>query len=175
MGQLAWQIDNLIIFSPIALVLMARRQGLETIYLSGRRLPEKIALGAGLGIAAVAIYSAMRSEADMVGARLASAFDADKLADFLPVFLEGVAVAFGFVRFRWLVGTAAATIVPAMLFAAAHVPGQVAEERTIAFMAAFFLFNSALGSAILLVVARSRDVVWLGIVHYLLDVAIEAV
>jgi hypothetical protein len=174
-GRLGWTVDNLIIFSPIAAVLVLRRQGVDTLFLSAYRLPEKIVLGVVLGVASLSTYSAMRGEIDQIGPRLAASVEPEKLVDFLPVFLEGVALAFGFVRFRWLVGTAAALVVPAMLFAAAHVPGQVANDRTLVYMAVFFAFNSTLAAAILWTVARSRDVVWIGIVHYLMDVAIEAV
>jgi len=174
-GRGAWMVDNLIIFSPIAAVLLLRRQGLDTLFLSATRLPEKIGLGLGLGVISLALYSAMRGETDLIASRLASALDADKLVNFLPVFLEGVAVAFAFVRFRWLVGTLVATLVPAVVFAAAHVPGQLADERALAYMAVFFVFNSVLTGTVFLTIARSRDVVWIGLVHYLLDVAIEAV
>lgn len=106
---------------------------------------------------------------------LAASVAPDKLVDFLPVFLEGVAVAFGFVRFRWLVGMVPALVVPAAVFAAAHIPGQLADERTLATIVAFFLFNTSLAAAILWTVQRSRDVIWLGMVHYLMDIAIRAI
>jgi hypothetical protein len=168
-------IDNLIIFSPIGLVLWARRQSLDTVFVSPRRLPEKFALGLVLGILSLSLYSALRGEASLIPSRLLSATTLDKLVDFLPVFLEGVALAFGYVRFRWLAGTILALTLPPVLFAAAHIPAQIANERTLAYMAVFFAFNTVLGSAILWTVARSRDVIWIGIVHYLVDVAIEAV
>jgi hypothetical protein len=175
LGRCFWVIDNAIIYSPIAVVLAARRQGLDTIFLSHGRLWEKTALGLGLGIGAVSVYLALRGELAQLPDVLISAAAPDKLIDFPAVFLEGVALAFGFVRFRWLVGTAAALVIPALLFAAAHVPGQVAEERAIAHMAAFFVFNSGLCAAILWTVQRSRDIVWIGLVHYLMDVAIRAI
>ncbi len=174
-GRVAWMVDNLIIFSPIAAVLLLRRQGLNTLFLSGTRLPEKIGLGLALGVVGLALYSALRGETDLITSRLTAAVAPDKLVDFLPVFLEGVAVAFAFVRFRWLVGACAAVVVPVAVFAAAHIPGQIANDRTLVHMAIFLVFNSVLAGAIFLTVARSRDVVWIGMVHYLMDVAIEAI
>jgi hypothetical protein len=165
----------LIIFSPIAAVLIGRRQGPQTIFLSPRRLAEKIALGLTLGVAAVAIYLVLRGELLRLGECLAAAVAPERLNYFVPIFLEGVAIAFGFVRFRWLVGTPAALAIPAVLFATAHVPGQLAEQRTLVEIAAFFVFNSALVSAVLWTVQRSRDVVWMGMVHYLMDIAIKAI
>jgi hypothetical protein len=174
-GRVGWMLDNLIIFSPIALVLWTRGQGPGTIFLSSHRWFEKILLGLGLGVISVSIYLAMRGEISELPQVLALSVAPDKLVDFLPVFLEGVAVAFGFVRFRWLVGMAPALIVPAAVFAAAHIPGQLADERTMATIGAFFLFNTTLAVAILWTVQRSRDVIWLGMVHYLMDIAIRAI
>jgi len=174
-GRVAWMVDNLIIFSPIAAVLWMRRQGTETIFLSAHRWLEKILLGLGLGVISVSIYLALRGEQSELPQVLAASVAPDKLVDFLPVFLEGVAVAFGFVRFRWLVGMIPALVVPSAVFAAAHIPGQLADERTMATIVAFFLFNTSLAAAILWTVQRSRDVIWLGMVHYLMDIAIRAI
>jgi hypothetical protein len=174
-GRCGWLVDNLIIFSPIAGVLWMRGQGTATIFLSPRRWFEKVLLGLGLGVASVAVYLALRGEASELSQVLAASVAPDKLVDYLPVFLEGVAVAFGLVRFRWLVGLAPALIVPAAVFAAAHIPSQLADERTMATIVAFFLFNTTLAAAILWVVQRSRDVIWLGMVHYLMDIAIRAI
>jgi len=41
-------------------------------------------------------------------------------------------------------------------------------------IAAFFLLNTLLPTAVLYVVQRSADCIWIGIVHYLMDVAIDA-
>jgi hypothetical protein len=174
-GRCCWLVDNLIIFSPIAGVLWLRGQGPSTIFLSARRWFEKVLLGLGLGVASVTIYLALRGEISDLTRVFAASVAPDKLVDFLPVFLEGVGVAFGFVRFRWLVGLAPALIVPAAVFAAAHIPGQLADERTMATIVAFFLFNTSLAATILWVVQRSRDVIWLGMVHYLMDIAIRAI
>jgi hypothetical protein len=174
-GRVGWLVDNLIIFSPIAMVLLARRQGTRTIFLSPHRWVEKIVLGLGLGVISISLYLALRGELTELPQVLAASVAPDKLVDFVPVFLEGVAVAFGFVRFRWLVGMVPALVVPSALFAAAHIPGQLAEERTMATIVAFFLFNTSLAAAILWTVQRSRDVIWIGMVHYLMDIAIRAI
>jgi len=173
-GRLGWTVDNLIIYSPLALMLLTRRQSAETMYLSAAALPQKIVLGLLLGLLAVACYLTVRGEQQQFGEVLSQALAASSLVNFLPVFLEGVALAYGFVRLRWAIGTTAAVLVPGLIFALAHVPRQIAGERTLAEMAAFFAFNAALVPAILYTVHRSRDVIWIGIVHYLMDIAIRA-
>ena len=174
-GRIGWLVDNAIIFSPIAAALFIRRQGPQTIFLSAKRLPEKILLGLALGVLAVSLYSGLRGELGEVPGYLRSALTVDNLVDFVPVFLEGVALAFAFVRLRWVVGTAAAIAIPALLFAAAHVPGELEAGQGLPHIVVFFTFNTALSGAILWTVGRSRDIIWMGLVHYLMDIAIRAI
>jgi hypothetical protein len=122
----------------------------------------------------VGCYLALRGEISQFRAVLIEVATISSLGNFVPVFLEGVAVAFGFVRLRWAFGLPVALIVPGLFFALAHVPREINEGRSILVIAAFFVFNSALLPAILYTVDRSRDVVWIGIVHYLMDVATRA-
>jgi hypothetical protein len=173
-GRLNWTIDNLLIYSPIAVVLAARRQGLETVYLSARHIAKNILIGIAIGLLAVACYLALRGGLPQFRSVIIEAVSASSLANFTPVFLEGVAMAFGFVRLRWAFGQAAALFIPGVLFALAHVPRGIAEGRTPMEIAAFFLFNVALVPAILYTISRSRDIVWIGMVHYLMDIATGA-
>lgn len=175
LGRLFWIVDNAIIYSPMAIVLVARRQGLSSLFLSRSRLAEKSLLGLGLGVVAVGIYLAMRGELAQFAACLSAAVAVDKLVNFPAIFLEGVAVAFGFVRLRWLVGNVWALLIPCALFAAAHIPSAMENQRTLFEIAAFFVFNTSLAAAIFWTVQRSRDVVWIGLVHYLMDIAIRAI
>jgi len=173
--RLLWVANNLIIYAPLFLVLAARRQGLATVYLSARRLWLKVALGLALGALAAALFLALRGETPRLVRVLTGAADLGRLADFVPVFLEGVGLAFLLVRLGWLVGERTAALVPALLFAAAHIPSGLASGRTAGELAAFFAFNVALVTVILRVVQRGQDVVVLGLVHYVMDVAIEAI
>ncbi len=174
-GRVTWALNTLIIYSPIAVVLAARRQRADTVFLSGAGLARKIAFGLGAGVVSVTLFHALRGDPGLIPRTLARAAGPDCLGDGLPVFLEGVALAFLFVRLRWAVGLRAAIVVPCLLFALAHVPGQVEEGRGGLEIAAFFAFNALLPAAVLYVAQRSQDVTWLGIVHYLMDVAIEAI
>jgi len=173
-GRIGWLVDNCIIYSPIVAVLAIRRQSSRTLFLSLTRLPEKILLGLILGLIAIVVYSGLRGELGEVPGNLASAVDVDKLVYFFPVFLEGVALAFAFVRLRWAVAMGAAIAIPSILFAAAHVPGAIESGRGVPHIAIFFAFNTVLSAAILWTVVRSRDLVWIGLAHYLMDIAIRA-
>lgn len=173
-GLLAFSISQLIVWSPLFVVLLLRRQPLQTVYLSGEGLPTKIVTGIVLGAVALLAFLLPRGELHRLGAILEDAGSARAWGHFVPVFLEGVGIVYLFERLRWCVGTRWAIAVPAVVFALAHVPGSLEEGRGMGHILAFSLFNSAMVVGILWTVWRSRDVVWLGIVHWLMDIAIEA-
>jgi hypothetical protein len=93
-------------------------------------------LGLGLGVVSVSIFLGLRGEISELPQVLAASVAPDKLVDFLPVFLEGIAVAFGFVRFRWLVGMIPRLVVPSAVFARSYRAG--GRQRALATIVAFF-------------------------------------
>lgn len=173
--RLLWVADNLIIYAPIFLVLVARRQSARTILLPTARLGTRVGVGVVLGLLSVVLFLTMRGELGRLPGILKSAVDFKRLTDFVPVFLEGVALAFVLVRMRWVTGRAVTVLVPAVLFAAAHIPSGLAEGKSAVEIAAFFVLNVALVAVILDVVQRAQDIVWLSFVHYLMDIAIKAI
>ncbi len=98
----------------------------------------------------------------------------ENLRNFLPVFLEGVAIAMMYVRMRWAFGQWPALLGPGMLFAAAHIPRQIESGLGPPEMIAYFAVTAGIAFAVLYTLERSRDVIWIGIVHYVMDVAIGA-
>jgi hypothetical protein len=173
--HLAWIIDNLIIYSPIFLTLALRRQRLGTIFLSGEGIHKKLAIGIVLGIFSMALFLALRGEVTRMPAILSRVLELKRIVDFVPIFLEGVALAFLFVRLRWALGLWIALLLPALLFAFAHIPNHVASGLSALEIIVFVLMDSTLVAVILYVVQRSRDIIWLGVVHYLMDLAISAI
>jgi hypothetical protein len=169
-----WMLNNLIIYSPLFIVLALRRQSLATAFISPKGLWVKLGLGVAGALLAVLIFHLLRGEAALISVTLGQAFTLDSLSNFLAVFLEGVGLAFLYVRLRWVMGYWPAALIPALLFAAAHVPGSLAEGDALMHIAAFFLFNTAFVVAILAFIARLQDVIWLSVVHYFMDVAIHA-
>lgn len=94
------------------------------------------------------------------------------LPGLLPaVFLEGVAVAFVYDRLRWVIGGPLAIWIPCLLFAAAHVPRSLDAGRPLDEVLVWFAFNTLLPAMIFSVVARSRDIIWIALPHYVLDAA----
>lgn len=174
LNHLAWMLDNLIIFSPLFIVLALRRQRLQTVYLSGKALHKKLAFGIGLGTGSVLLFLLLRGELERAPEIFGGVLNPDQFVNFFPVFLEGVALAFAFVRIRWAFGLWPALLIPALLFALAHVPNSLAADRSLLYIITFFIVNTSLVVGILYVVQRAQDIIWLGLVHYLMDIAIEA-
>ena len=116
----------------------------------------------------------LRGELSRLPAILKSAVQLDSLSNFPAIFLENVALAFLFVRLKWAVGVRWAIGVPAVLFALAHVPGSLAEGDPMGHIVTFFFLTGGLTVVILYTAYRSRDIIWLGVVHYMMDIVIKA-
>lgn len=174
LGDILWQFNNVIIYAPIFLMLFARRQSIETVYLSLDGLPVKLAAGVVFGLCGLAVYLVLRGEPGRLPGVLAEAVRGASLRNFLPVFLEGVALAFIYVRLKWAFGQWPALLGPGVLFAAAHIPRQIDSGLAAPEMIAYFAVTAGIAFAVLYTLDRSRDVIWIGVVHYLMDVAIDA-
>jgi hypothetical protein len=171
---LIYNLNMLMIWAPLGVALLVRRAPLATVLLSLQRGWLKVLLGIALGALGVAVYFIARGEPARVGPTLVQCLGTRELAHFVPVFLEGVGVAFLYVRLRWVAGPIVALALPCLLFAAAHVPRQLDAGSSAGEIAAFFVFDTLLPFAISATVVRSRDVIWIGMAHYMLDVAIGA-
>ncbi len=173
-GDLIWQINNLIIYAPVFVVLIHRAQSTSTIYLTLEGLPIKLAAGLGFGLVSVTVYLTLRGELGRLPDVAVASVRPGNLRDFLPVFLEGVVIAFAYVRLRWAVGQWPALIAPGLIFAATHIPRQLDSGTGTGEMVGYFAVTAGITFFVLYTLERSRDVIWLGIVHYLMDVAIGA-
>ena len=83
-------------------------------------------------------------------------------------------VAFVYVRLRWALGPVAAALVPGLLFAVAHLPRAFEAGDPVGAVVVMFVVNTALVAGLVAWAARFRDVVTLGVVHWLWDLAIDA-
>jgi hypothetical protein len=84
------------------------------------------------------------------------------------VFLEDLTVAILYVRLAGAVGSRWATVVVACLFAAGHVPAMVSQGITWSEWSGL-LRDAGLGMAVILLLQRSRDIVWFWCIHFSLD------
>ncbi len=173
LNLLIWPLNNVIIFSPIFLVLIIRRQGPETVFLSVKHIPLKLTFGIVASVVGVLIFAGLRGEWARLTEIASRSVSLSSLSYFPAVFFENVALAFLFVRLKWVVGIKWAILIPAVLFAVSHVPGSIAEGDPWSHIITFFFLTGGLTTFILYTAYRSRDIFWLGIVHYLMDLAIK--
>lgn len=170
-----WMVNNLLIYSPIFLVMIIRRQGLSTAWISLKRLHFKLLTGLVAAMLSLIIFLAFRGEMFRFGSILSSSVRFETFSNFPAIFLEGVAVAFLFVRLSWLWGIRVSIAIPSILFALVHIPGMVAEGDPLIHILIMSVFTCTISIIVLYTCNRTKDVIWLGVVHYLMDVAIVAI
>jgi len=171
---LIWPFNNLLIFSPIFLLLFFRKQKLNTIYLSKSELLKKITFGFFASFVGIFVFTGLRGEWQRLPEILQAAYSLDSISNFPAVFLENVALAFLFIRLKWATNLKWALGIPAILFALAHVPSSLAEGDPWTHILTFFFLTGSITIFVLYTLDRSKDIIWLGFVHYFMDLAIKA-
>jgi hypothetical protein len=161
-------LNQVLIFAPVLLVVAVRRQSWTTAWLPRPRIATRLLVGFVLASLAVAAYSLSRADADapwVLSSRIWRYEHLDKMAQ---VFLEDLTVAILFVRLAGALGSRRATVIVAVLFAAGHIPTMVSQGATWLELGGL-LGDVGLGVAAILVLQRSRDVVWFWCIHFCLD------
>jgi hypothetical protein len=164
----AESVNQLLIFSPIILLPVVRRQGWESVWLPrGARLP-RLGIGIALSLVGLLVYAATEAHAPSVGRVLAGVYAPANAPVAVQVFLEDLTVAILVVRLagavppQWAIGAAAA------LFAAGHVPSMLQEGASLrAFLGLFR--DLGLGVLVLGTAWRGADILWIWPVHTALD------
>jgi len=175
-GAVSEAFNQFLIFAPIPLLLVMRRQGPETALLSPKRRPVR-RLGAAVGLAAVAMltYAAVTEHtlADVAGAFADEARSGRLPAHAVQVFMEDLAIGVLLVRLaaavrsEWAAGVAVAT-----LFAAAHIPAMLsgAAEGLEPAALTHLGLDALIGVIVMVGLLKTRDVLWLFPTHLTLDV-----
>lgn len=160
--------NQVVIFFPVFLAILLRSHALDTVWLGASRWPLRLAAGLGLAILAASTYLLLRADtlglAD-VAARIVRYRHVDEATQ---VLLEDITIAFLFVRLAAVIGPRWSVVVVAALFAIGHIPTLIAGGATSGELA-LLLRDAALGVAIILVLQRSRDILWFWPVHFVLD------
>lgn len=167
-----WWANNLLIFSPIFIVLLIRKQSLNTVFLNGRGLPIKLIFGVIATFVGVEVYALING--GHAWGIISQGLAYNNFRNFLPVFLEGVALAFLFVRLKWVVGLKWAIGIPAALFSLAHLPRAFVNDTSLELILVDSVLTAVVTVMVFSTTARSRDVIWLGMLHYFMDIGIGA-
>lgn len=171
-AQLTEALNQLIIFSPFITLLLVRRQPLTTAWLPSHRFPQRLAVGLVLALAAICVFALIRQPTDGLGTVLANVYHPKNIAYAVQIFLEDVAIAMLFVRFRAAAGKKwflIALFSVAFLFSASHYPAKLGDG--LSFMAATrdVIIDGALGCAVVYVLQQSRDILWFWCLHFAMD------
>lgn len=168
LGPILASINQLMIFAPILLVMIIRRQSWTSAWLPRPHIAVRLVVGIVLATLAVTAYSLLRKGAEAPWVMIGRIWRYEHIDNMVQVFLEDLTIAILFVRLAAAIGKRWATVVVACLFAAGHIPVMISNGVTW-FEAAGLLRDAALGVAVILVLQRSRDVVWFWCIHYCLD------
>ncbi len=168
LGPFLGAINQALIFAPILLILVIRRQPWTTAWLPRTRIAMRLLVGLVLASLAVTAYSLLRDGVDEPWVVLGRIWRYEHIDMMVQVFLEDLTIAILFVRLAGAIGGRWATVTVACLFAAGHMPSMVSQGATWLEVTGL-LRDAGLGVAVILVLRRSRDVVWFWCIHFCLD------
>lgn len=161
-------INQIIIFSPLLLLLFWRRQSPASAWLPGPHLVPRLAIGLGLAMCAVAIYATLERGAPSIQSAVFRVFHPANSHVAIQVLLEDVAIAILMVRLGAALTNRWAVILVAVLFAAGHIPTIISQGASAAQLIGL-VRDFGLGVVVIGTAARGADILWLWPVHYALD------
>jgi len=167
-GPLLDGINQLIIFSPILLLIIIRKQSFTTVWLSKENLFARLGLGILLALCAIAIFTVVKSDSDSWLQVVPRVYAYKNLSFATQVFLEDIVIAALFVRISAAIGLKYACIFVASLFAIGHIPAMITNGATFAELGSL-IGDALLGVGIIYVVQKSRDIIWFWCVHFAMD------
>lgn len=168
LGPLFGALNQVLIFAPILLVLVIRRQPWASAWLPGGRIATRLLVGFVLASLAVVVYARLRDGANTPWTLLSRIWQYEHVDEMVQVFLEDLTIAILFVRLAAAIGTRWAVVLVACLFAAGHIPAMMSQGATWLEMSGL-LRDAGLGVVVILILQRSRDVVWFWFIHACLD------
>lgn len=173
-NPIAWVINNIIIYSPVFIVILVRKHSLNTIWLNKKSIGIKLLAGFLSAFISVSLFLFSRNEWSRWHEVLQKVLSLDGSTYFLATFLEGITLAFVFVRLNWLFKLRITLAVPAILFALAHVPGMISDGDTWWYILLMSAVTGTITVFVLYTCYKSKDIIWIGVVHYVMDAAIRS-
>jgi hypothetical protein len=160
--------NQIIIFSPLLLLLAVRRHPLRTAWLPGDRIWLRIVVGTVLALISILVFTVVRSEGDHWLPVVRRVYHPQNLSHLVQVFLEDLAIAILFVRLRSAIGLRRTIALVAVLFAIGHIPSLLAHGADMAELAGLLL-DAGLAVVVISIVQRSADIWWFWSIHFALD------
>jgi len=169
LGPLAEALNQALIFLPLPLLLLFRRQGPATAWITTSRVPVRLLVGLVVAGLALTAYLAARGRLADWGSAVVQVYHPKRIGIAVQVFFEDLAVAMAMVRLSAaLKSRTAATAFVAILFAAGHIPALLAGGTAPGAMVSL-VWDLGLALAALSAAQRSADIWWLWCVHFTMD------
>ena len=161
-------LNQLIIFSPMIVVVAVRPQPFRSAYIPPAGAVPGLVLGVGLALAALFAYAAAHGSVGSYGDLLAGMAKPERAQNALQVFLEDFAIAALLARLTQVATVKGAVIVVAVLFALAHVPAMLSNGASVEALSNLVL-DTLLGTAVMGTVVATRSIWWFFPVHVVMD------
>ncbi len=168
LGTLLEALNQLVIFAPILLVPILRRDGWASAWIQRRALPLRVAIGVAFALVVLFLFSSLEAGASAYGETVRGVFDPSRAHLAVQVLLEDIAIAILLVRLAAALGPRRAIVGVAILFAAAHIPAMVSQGASAAELVGL-VRDCGLGLLVFGTAWRSADLAWLWPVHFALD------
>lgn len=165
---LAEAFNQLLIFSPILLLPLLRKQGFASAWIQRSQMWTRLAIGVVFAILALLVYSLSEKGALPFIDAIKAVFLFKNAHVAVQVLLEDIAIAVLFVRLAAALHPRWAVLLVAALFAAGHLPAMFARGAPTAEM--FSLVRDfGLGALVIGTLWRGADILWFWPVHFVLD------
>ncbi len=165
----AESLNQALIFSPVALLLVVRHQGWETAWLPRGALLPRLAIGIALSFVALLVYTAAEADAPTFGGVLLNVYAPANVPIAVQVLCEDVTIAVLVVRLAAAVWPRWAIVATAALFAAGHLPTMLEEGASTGALLGLFV-DFGLGVLVLGTAWRGADILWFWPIHTVLDI-----
>jgi len=161
-------LNQLLIFTPVILLVIIRKQSLETLWLPIDKIGLRVIIGFFLGLCSLIAYWITRQNANDFFKMIAETLQYRNLSYLIQVFLEDVTIALIFVRLSAWIGNKWSLIIVAILFAGGHIPSMLANGVN------FNEFGHLVADTILAIIvftalSKSKDIWWFVLIHYFMD------
>lgn len=164
----AESVNQFLIFCPVVLLPLIRKQGLASAWIQRGRLWARLAIGVGLAMVALLVYSLLEGGVSSHWDTIKSVFRLTNTHLAVQVLLEDIAIAVVFVRVAATLRPRWAILLVAALFAAGHLPPLLASRASAAEI--FGLVRDfGLGVLVIGTLWRGADISWFWPVHFALD------
>jgi len=161
-------INQILIFSPMPLLLVFRRHAWSTAWLPSNKIWLRVPIGLLLAQLALVTYTLVRLGSPSWWNLVQEIYQPQNLSLLVQVFLEDLSIAILFVRLRATMGTHAGLIIVPLLFAAGHIPALMANGVGWEEMSSLFL-DAGLAFGAIWVLQRSADIWWFALIHFTMD------